>query len=349
MQYLILYIASLVLGGAGAWLISRWGTTIGLLDRSNDRSSHDGIIPKGGGIGIMAAFLLASWVLGLPLLFWISIGLTALVSLYGDRNEIQPKVRLCIQFMAGVVLLVGIFHWEGRGWPVYVLIPVFSVFVVGTANYYNFMDGINGIAGITGIVGFGLLAWFGALSGSPAPLLILAICMGLACFGFLPFNMTKARVFMGDVGSVLLGFVFAGLVVGLSHSLNDFVVLCAFLFPFYADELTTLYVRIKDEFPSGRMNRMIGLMDRLMKPHRRHVYQLLANEMRVDHWKVSVGYGLLQALVGIGALMLRGYGTLVVVVFLGVCFVGFWGLGCWVRKRSELATDEHRWAQTSTN
>jgi len=66
--------------------------------------------------------------------------------------------------------------------------------------------------------------------------------------------MPKARVFMGDVGSVLLGFVYAGLVVGLSHSLNDFVVLCAFLFPFYADELTTLYVRIKDEWMDDRSN-----------------------------------------------------------------------------------------------
>ncbi len=55
MRCLILYIASLVFGGGGAWLISRWGTTIGLLDRSNDRSSHDGVIPKGGGIGILGA------------------------------------------------------------------------------------------------------------------------------------------------------------------------------------------------------------------------------------------------------------------------------------------------------
>ena len=59
--------------------------------------------------------------------------------------------------------------------------------------------------------------------------------------GFLPFNMPKARVFMGDVGSIMLGFVYAGLVVGLSYSLNDFMVLCAFLFPFYEtfDQLRT--------------------------------------------------------------------------------------------------------------
>lgn len=318
MRYLLLWVVSFVLGGLGAWLVSRWGPTLGFLDRANHRSSHNGIVPKGGGIGILAAFLLASWVLGLPFLFWISIGLTALVSFYGDRKEIPAKVRLCVQFVAGVLVLVGIFHWEGRGWPMYLLVPVFSVFVVGTANYYNFMDGIDGIAGITGIVAFGLIALFGALSGANESLFILAGCMGFACLGFLPFNMPKARVFMGDVGSVLLGFVYAGLVVGLAHSLNDFVVLCAFLFPFYADELTTLVVRIKDG-------------DKLTRPHRRHVYQLLANEMRVEHWKVSVGYGVLQAVVGVSVLVLRGYGLPIVLSMLAFYFAAFAVAGYYIR------------------
>jgi Fuc2NAc and GlcNAc transferase len=268
-------------------------------------------------------------------------GLISLLSLYGDRREIPPKIRLGIQILGSIGLLFGLFYWEGRGWLVYLLIPFFPVFIAGTANYYNFMDGINGIAGITGVVGFGLVAGFTALSGSPSPFLILAVCIGLACMGFLPFNIQKnARVFMGDVGSVLLGFVYAGLVVGLSYSLNDFMVLCAFLFPFYADELITLGVRIWDEKDVSRKGakarrnkdrkRTVGM---LMQPHRGHVYQLLANEMGIDHWKVSVGYGVLQLVVGVGALTLRGYGDLVVVVFLGCCFVGFWGFGYLVRKR----------------
>ena len=286
------------------------------MDKANHRSSHKGVVPKGGGIGILAAFLLASWMLGLPVLFWVCAGLISLLSLYGDHSEISPKVRLGIQLLGSVGLLFGLFYWEGRGWSVYLLIPFYAMFIVGTANYYNFMDGINGIAGITGIIAFGLIALFAALSEGSDPFIILAVCMGLACMGFLPFNMPKARVFMGDVGSVMLGFVYAGLVVGLSYSLNDFMVLCAFLFPFYADELTTLYVRIKGE-------RHSRLMDRLMKPHRRHLYQLLANEMGVAHWKVSAGYGALQLMVGIGALALRGYGNLAVVIFLGCCFAAF--------------------------
>jgi len=182
------------LGGAGAWLISRWGTTIGLLDRSNDRSSHDGIIPKGGGVGILAAFLLASWVLGLPLFFWVCVGLVSLLSLYGDRKEIPPKIRLSIQFLGSVGLLFALFYWESRGWSVYLLIPFFAIFIVGTANYYNFMDGINGIAGITAVVGFGLLAFYASTSGAEHSFVILSICIALSCLGFLPFNMPKARV-----------------------------------------------------------------------------------------------------------------------------------------------------------
>ena len=133
--------------------------------------------------------------------------------------------------------------------------------------------------------------------------------------------MPKARVFMGDVGSVLLGFVFAGLVVGLTRSMNDFVVLCSFLFPFYTDELITEYVRLRDR-------------ENLLTPHRRHVYQLLANEMGIAHWKVSVGYGALQAAVGVGALVVRGYGEGILVGYLGACFVGFWIFGGRVRYRS---------------
>ena len=143
---------------------------------------------------------LASWVLGFPLLFWISAGLISLLSLYGDRREIPPKVRLGIQLLGSIGLLVGLFYWGGRGWFVYLLIPFFAVFIAGTANYYNFMDGINGIAGLTGVVGFGLVACFAVLPGSPSPFLILAVCMSF------------------------LGFVlrdFGGLVVGLESGLKD--------------------------------------------------------------------------------------------------------------------------------
>ncbi len=116
------------------------------------------------------------------------------------------------------------------------------VFIVGTANFFNFMDGINGIAGISGAIGFGLLA-FSTYKNHPE-IALLATTMALVG-GLLPFNLPRARVYMGDVGSVLLGSVFAGLVFLSSHSWSDFLCLASLLFPFYADELTTMFARLR--------------------------------------------------------------------------------------------------------
>ena len=345
------YLIALCLGSGGALVVGAFGKQLQLIDKPNKRSSHDKTTPKGGGIGILAAFLVFSILFDVGLYFWGPAVLLAFISLLGDRFDIGAVPRLLAQFVLASCFLffVFIYHPCCLSIPLGILMFVFYlIFIVGTANYYNFMDGINGIAAVTGIVAFGMLGCYGWIRGEDPALVKLCFVMFFACAGFLPFNAPKARVFMGDAGSILLGFVFAGMVVLLAESFLDFVCMAAFLFPFYADELTTLYVRIKDEFHSGRMNscgimdgwmnRMPGLMDRLMKPHRRHVYQLLANEIGVAHWKVSVGYGVLQTVVGIGALAMRGYGTLTIIFFLGACFAGFWGFGYLVRKRVEADT-----------
>jgi Fuc2NAc and GlcNAc transferase len=172
------------------------------------------------------------------------------------------------------------------------------------------MDGINGIAAITGIVGFGLLAFYGFTFESITSFAALSACIALSCLGFLPFNMPNAKVFMGDVGSVLLGFVFAVIVVLLSKNFLDFVCLASFLFPFYADELTTMAVRIKDG-------------ENLLKPHRRHLYQLLANDYGIPHWKISTGYGVSQLVVGLTVMLVKPHGILVVLSLLVAYFVAF--------------------------
>jgi UDP-N-acetylmuramyl pentapeptide phosphotransferase/UDP-N-acetylglucosamine-1-phosphate transferase len=302
-------VCSCIFGALGAWFIYRWGNFFGLIDRSNKRSSHEGVVPKGGGIGILAAFIFASLFLEQPLAFWLPATVLAIFSFLGDRIEISPKIRLPIQFIAAFVFLF--FSYPS---PItHNLLPIiifFTVFIVSTANWYNFMDGINGIAAITGIVGFGLLAAFNILSGGDSRFSILSICIALACFGFLPFNMPKAKVFMGDVGSILLGFVFAAIAVILSKSFLDFVCLASFLFPFYADEFVTMAVRIKDG-------------ENLLKAHRRHFYQLLANELAIDHWKVSLGYGILQLVVGVDVLLMRSFGIIPIFAVLFVFFIGF--------------------------
>jgi len=127
---------------------------------------------------------------------------------------------------------------------------------------------------------------------------------------------------MGDVGSILLGFSFAAIVVFFSKSPLDFVCLAGFLFPFYADELTTMAVRIRNG-------------ENLLRPHRKHLYQLLANEKGIAHWKVSMGYGLLQLFIGVAVIRIRPVGLVAVIVLLGVCFLGFSLFGFSVRRSVE--------------
>jgi len=306
----ILYLISLMLGGTGGWIISKWGNRLSLMDHPNERSSHNTVTPKGGGIGILAAFLFCSLYTKIFYWFWGPAAGVSVLGLFTDRFEISPKYRLIIQFIAGIITIIGIGRLSLSGIDEIMLIVFFTFYIVGTGNYYNFMDGINGIAGITGIVGFGLIGFYAFYLKIDSSFVILAISISIACLGFLPFNMPKARVFMGDVGSILLGFIFAGMVVFLSKSFLDFVCLSSFLFPFYADELTTMMIRIRDG-------------ERLSQPHRRHLYQLLANEYSIQHWKVSFGYGLLQFVVGISVLSLKRMGSIAVISSLILYFCAF--------------------------
>jgi len=319
LQY-ILYPASLTISTIGAWAIAHHGSRIGVLDRPGHRSSHHKTTPKGGGIGIVASFVLAAVFLKIPLSLWIPPALLSLVSFYGDKSDIPPAIRLLLQFMASFIVLLGIFSFTHKTPAAYLLLFPLSVFLVGTANYYNFMDGINGIAGITGAIAFGFLSCYAFLFGHPTVYMVLSVCLSLACLGFLPYNIPDAKVFMGDVGSIFLGFVFATFVVMFATSFPDFLCLISFLFPFYADEFTTLAVRIRDG-------------DQLTRPHRKHTYQLLANELSIAHWKVSIGYGILQTIVGIVFLSLHSYGVIPMLLLLTLFILLFAFFSYAVRKK----------------
>lgn len=306
----MLYVISILLGAVGAYLVGRFGSWLGFLDHPSKRSSHHVSTPKGGGIGILAAFICISFWIEVPLTFWLPPSLVALLSLYGDKKALSSTLRLVVQFISAFILLLGINGGKPNFVTNFMLILFASVFIVGTANFYNFMDGIHGIASITGIVGFGLLSCFAIILETEYSFITLSASLSLSCLGFLPFNFPRAKVFMGDVGSVLLGFVFAGMVVSFSSNFLDFICLVAFLFPFYADELTTMVVRLKDG-------------EKLTRPHRRHLYQLLANEFGISHWKISVGYGVVQLLIGLSVLLLRNFGMLAVLSLLALYLGGF--------------------------
>ena len=221
---------------------------------------------------------------------------------------------------ASLVFLAGI--WSGHNFYSfgYLLMFLLTLFIVGTANYYNFMDGIDGIAGITGVIGFGLLTFYSYSFTENSSISVLSLCLSLCCLGFLPFNFPRARVFMGDAGSILLGFIFAAIVILLSRSVTDFICLSSFLFPFYADEITTEFRRLRDG-------------EKIWIAHRKHFYQLLANEYAIPHWKISLGYGIGQLLVGISILYFIDSGLLAVLSIFFLYFLIFTLLSGFMRRR----------------
>ena len=319
--------AALLLGTLGSWLVSRHAFRLDLVDEPCDRSSHVRPTPKGGGIGILAAFIVSSLLMNVPSWLLLSAVLLALVSLFGDRRELKPSLRLVIQFGAALVVLLGgylndVIKLFAVVNPVLTLPLALSlmIFIVGTANFYNFMDGINGLAGLNGVVAFGGLALFALNSGGQSYWL-LNLCLALACLGFLPFNLPRAKVFMGDVGSVLLGFVFAAQVVLLAGNLSELFGLAALLLTFYFDELTTMAVRLMDS-------------EHLGTPHRRHLYQLLVNELGLPHYTVAMAYALTQALLASMFLMLVKHGLVFVLLGYGLSFMMFCVLTFRIRARA---------------
>jgi Fuc2NAc and GlcNAc transferase len=320
-------IISFVIGLVGAFLVAHRGFYWGFIDAPNARSSHLIPLPKGGGIGILVVFIVGALWWHFPWTLWIPACIVSLVSLLADYRDVSFKIRLSVQVCSAAIFSGSLFF--GRSMSelsvgIIVLLFVFGIlYITATANYYNFMDGINGIAGLTGTIAFSCLGLFGLFEGKDFFWVATAFGIAAACLGFLPLNFPRARVFMGDVGSVLLGFLFASWVLWFSQSLLEFVVLTSFLFPFYVDELSTLIVRINDR-------------ERLTKAHRRHIYQILVNQAGLSHAVVTVFYGFIQILVAILAWMAMREGLILLVgllIFLSGLF--FFG-GMYIRRRWEV-------------
>ena len=296
------------LGALGAWIVIKRGGSYGLMDLPGYRSSHRRPTPKGGGIGIVIAFIVVSIFNTIPVTLWVPAVIISVIGLVDDRIELSKSKRLLMQVGCALVVLWGANPLFGLTvFPPLLSITIGTLFIVGTANFFNFMDGINGIAGISASVGFGLLAIYGVLQGAPARFILLDLCMVAACIGFLPFNLPRAKVFMGDTGSVFLGFLFAVIAWQSNATFLGVISCAAFFFLIYADAATTFGIRIVEG-------------DQILVAHRRHLYQILVNELGLAHWKVSLGYGIAQVLIGIIVIALQSIGMTALVA--GVTVMG---------------------------
>lgn len=290
-------------------LVSRFGSKIALVDAPNERSSHSFPTPRGGGIGIWIAFLCIGIFVIKEAVFTSIAGVAGLLGFLEDRFTFSPKLRLLIQLIISV-LFVLLFSGLPTSLTPTVSFLFWLMFITGTANFYNFMDGINGIAGLTGFVGFGLMAYFSSFIINEPEIALISTALSSACLGFLPFNFPKARIFMGDIGSIFLGFVFASFVLKLSVSINIFLCLSMFLSTFYADVILTMYYR----YQGG---------ENLMMAHRSHLYQYMSNELKIPHWIVSSIYVFLQCSFGILAIIAYNKGLLWQSILVGVFVVLF--------------------------
>ena len=279
-------LALVLLGG----LLLSWGLTAlarryalatQLLDRPNERSSHTVPTPRGGGVAIVASFLLLTLGLGLagPIersLLVATLGAGSLVAALGfadDRRPLPARWR----FLGHAAAAAWVLAWMGRVPAVPLLSAVVDLgiagpllcglYIVWMVNLFNFMDGIDGIASVEAITVAlgGALLWWLAGSGSGGVLLALlfAACVG----GFLVWNFPPARIFMGDAGSGFLGLVIALLSLWCGQATpalfwSWFILVGCFM----VDATTTLVRRVRRG-------------ERFHEAHRSHAYQYAARRL----------------------------------------------------------------------
>lgn len=316
------FLLPLAVALAGTRIALGYARRRGLVDEPGERRSHAVATPRGGGISIAAALLLAILAAGYasaglrPLLQAGALGLVlvATIGWIDDHRPLSARVRLAVHALSGALMAAAVL-WSGHG-PLPACIAFAAVLVL--VNVWNFMDGINGLAASqAAIAGLGF-AW---LAGTGAPAW-LALALAGACCGFLPFNFPTARIFLGDVGSGALGQALALLVVLLM--LAPEAALAPSRWPLLLLPLATFLVDA-----SLTLGRRAWRRERWWEPHVQHAYQVWSRTLG-RHAPVTLAYAGWSLL---GAGLMLGLGRtgdafiIVVLATCGWCLAG--GLG-WV-------------------
>ena len=279
-----------------------------IIDKPNQRSSHSTIVLRGGGI----IFMIGAWVWSAFFGFdypWFLAGLTLVagVSFVDDIHSLPDSVRLVAQFAAAAMAFyqLDILHWD-MWWIVLVALIVY----VGATNVINFMDGINGITAgyaLAVLVPLGLLNTnyrelatnlttnYSSIVSSDGvfvdqSLIVAAIIAAVVfcLFNFRPKG--KAKCFAGDVGSIGIAFIMLFLLGNVIMKTGDITWLI-FLLVYGVDGCLTIIHRIM-------------LHENLGEAHRKHAYQIMANELKIGHVKVTLLYMAMQLVVSLGFIYL---------------------------------------------
>ena len=265
-----------------------------IIDKPNERSSHSTIVLRGGGI----IFLTGAWVWSAFFGFhypWFLAGLTLVagVSFVDDVHSLPDSVRLVAQFAAAAMAFyqLDMLHWA-LWWVVLVALIVY----VGATNIINFMDGINGITAgyaLAVLVPLALVNMKGdrgianTLSADSNQSLIITTIIAAMVFCFFNFRPKgKAKCFAGDVGSIGMAYILLFLLGNVIMQTAD-VTWLIFLLVYGVDGCLTIVHRIM-------------LHENLGEAHRKHAFQIMANELKIGHVKVATLYMTLQLVVSLG-------------------------------------------------
>ena len=261
-----------------------------IIDKPNERSSHSTIVLRGGGI----IFLIGAWIWGAFFglqypWFLIALTIAAGVSFIDDIHSLPDSLRLVAQFAAMILLFyqLDILHVDSW-WAVILALIV----CVGATNIINFMDGINGITGayaMASLIPLYLINSSNSLSGLSVQgvhgfvneSLIITVMLADLVFCFFNFRPRgKAKCFAGDVGSVGVAYILLFMIGCLVMATGDITYLI-FLLVYGVDGCLTIIHRIM-------------LHENLGQAHRKHAFQLMANELKMSHITVSLLYACLQ-------------------------------------------------------
>jgi UDP-N-acetylmuramyl pentapeptide phosphotransferase/UDP-N-acetylglucosamine-1-phosphate transferase len=281
---LILPLLSLLLAFGVSAALSRWlaqGKGPRILDHPNARSLHQRPTPRSGGLALIAGLIagLLPWLAVVEGLdrtediqlatLLVAAALVGLVSFLDDWRGLARRHRLLAQTLAALVLIAPGLRWDTLGlpgWdsplPLWLVWPLSLLFIVWMINLYNFMDGMDGFAASMAVGGFGALAVLGGQAGDWVFVLPNALLVA-AALGFFTANFPPARLFMGDLGSSVLGLFAAGLSLwGAQRGLFPLWVAWLAFSPFIVDATWTLLIRITRAEP-------------VWQAHRQHHYQRL--------------------------------------------------------------------------
>ena len=303
------YIIILVLLFVAELFYFRVADKCNIIDKPNERSSHTKVTLRGGGIifyfGALTYFLSSHW--EYPW-FMLALTLITFISFVDDIRSTSQGLRLVFHFFAMALMFYQWGLFSLSWWWIIIAL----IICTGIINAYNFMDGINGITGGYSLVILGALAYINSeITTFVEPALINTVLCSVLVFCFFNFR-KKAKCFAGDVGSVSIAFILLFLIGKLILTTGDFSWIIL-LVVYGVDSVLTIIHRLM-------LHENIGL------PHRKHMYQLMANELKIPHVGVSLIYMGAQALVILGYFCFVGYGywyLLGIIVLLSGIYVLF--------------------------